>query len=130
MKNLLATKDARFEELEAKMARLEELEVKIAQLETLELKVEEQKEEIVALRNQIDKRQANSPLSELSIHPSSADNNNEKTAVAAVAMPKSCTDLRYLGHTINGLYMIMGSDKVETVFCDFTALPSDPSKIN
>ena len=138
MKDLLATKDAwleelgtkltQLEELKSKITRLEELEVKVTQLETLELKVQKQEEEIVALRQ--DKRPANSFLSQLSIHPSGADDNNEKTAVAAAPMPKSCADLRYLGHTINGLYLIMGTEKVETVFCDFSLIPSDPSKIN
>ena len=96
MKDLLATKDAwleelgtkltQLEELKSKITRLEELEVKVTQLETLELKVQKQEEEIVALRQ--DKRPANSFLSQLSIYPSGADDNNEKTAVAAAPMPK------------------------------------------
>ena len=119
MKDALAAKDARFEELETKVTQLEE---------TVQL----QQQEIVALRQQIDQRPANSPPSQFAIHPSSADTtkSKDKTAVAAAAMPKSCADLRYFGQTINGLYLIMGTDKVETVFCDFTAIPSDPSKIN
>ena len=138
MKDLLVAKDVRLQELEEKMAHFEELEAKVTQLKTLELKVEEleaenqkQEEKIVALQKKMNERPANSPLSQLSIHPSGADDSNNKTAVAAAAMPKSCADLRYLGHTINGLYLIMGTEKVETVFCDFTVpLPSDPSKIN
>ena len=48
--------------------------------------------------------------------------------VVATGIPKSCADLRYMGHTSNGLYLIMGTKQVETVYCDFTVLPSDPSK--
>ena len=94
------------------------------------MKVQKQEEEIAALRQQIDKRPANSPLSQLSIHPGGADDNKDgKTLVAATAMPKSCAELRYLGHVASGLYLIMGTDKVETVFCDFSVLPTNPSKI-
>ena len=94
-----------------------------ARLKELELKVEQQNEMNIALQQKIDSIFSQFPA------PSSVDN-KDKTAVAAAAIPKSCADLRYLGHTINGLYLIMGTDKVETVFCDFTVpLPSDPSKI-
>ena len=110
MKNDLAAKGASFA---FERARLKELE----------LKVEQQNEMNVALQQKIDSIFSQFPA------PSSVDN-KDKTAVAAAAIPKSCADLRYLGHTINGLYLIMGTDKVETVFCDFTVpLPSDPSKI-
>ena len=78
---------------------------------------------IVALQQQKIKEILANPLQ----FPSSSAKSNDKTAVAAAAgMPKSCEDLRYLGHTANGL---MGTKQVETVYCDFTALPSDPSKI-
>ena len=49
--------------------------------------------------------------------------------LAATGIPKSCADQRNNGHTASGLYLIMGTGKVETVFCDFTTTPSDPSKI-
>ena len=42
----------------------------------------------------------------------------------ATRIPKSCRNLRNNGHTANGLYLIRGTEKVETVYCDFTALPS------
>ena len=106
--------------LRAKDARLEELETKVTQLEET---VQHQQRTIVALQLQIDERP-----SHFAIHPNSADS-NDKTAVAATGIPKSCADLRYMGHTANGLYLIMGTEKVETVYCDFTAFPSDQSKI-
>ena len=55
-------------------------------------------------------------------YPSSSANSNDKNAVAAAAaaMPKSCADLRYFEQTVNGMYLIMETEKVETVFCDFS----------
>jgi hypothetical protein len=50
--------------------------------------------------------------------------------VAVTGMPKSCEDLWKLGHSLNGLYSIMGSKMVESVYCDFTKLPSDAGKEN
>ena len=121
MKNALAAKDASFT---FERTRLEELESKVTLLKGT---VQQQQSIIVALQNQINERPANSHLSQFDIHPSSDGGN--RTAVAATGMPQSCADLQYMGHAASGLYLIMGTDKVETVYCDFTALPSDPSKI-
>ena len=102
MKDLLAAKDARLEELESKITQQQEVNV--------------------ALQQKIDSLFSNFPTH-------STVDNKVKTAVAAAAMPKSCAELRYLGHVASGLYLIMGTDKVETVFCDFSVLPTNPSKI-
>ncbi len=58
---------------------------------------------------------------------------NERTAAAAnpsaVAingLPSSCDDLKIIGHTLNGFYSIAGSTMIESVYCDFSKLPSDP----
>ncbi|XP_057370159.1 uncharacterized protein LOC130691262 [Daphnia carinata] len=41
-------------------------------------------------------------------------------------MPTSCQDLWRIGYTLSGIYSIKGSsNKVETVYCDFTKLPGD-----
>ncbi len=45
-------------------------------------------------------------------------------------MPKSCTDLWRIGHTLSGLFSVMGLRQIETGYCDFTKLPSDPSMLN
>ena len=103
MKDLLAAKDVRLEELESKMTQQQEVNV--------------------ALQQKIDSIFLNYPAH-------STVDNKDKAAVAPAAMPTSCAELRYFGQTINGLYLIMGTDKVETVFCDFSVLPSDPSKLN
>ena len=55
--------------------------------------------------------------------------NIEATPVAETGIPKSCADLRYMRHSANGLYLIMGTEKIETVYCDFSVLPSNASKI-
>ena len=44
--------------------------------------------------------------------------------VAVVGKPKSCADLWRIGHTLSGFYSVMGEDKVESVYCDFTKLPT------
>ncbi len=46
-----------------------------------------------------------------------------------VGMPKSCAELWRLGHTLSGLYSVMGTKFVETVYCDFTKLPNDPGTL-
>jgi hypothetical protein len=40
-------------------------------------------------------------------------------------IPTSCANLKGTGHTSSGLYSVMGSTMVETVFCDFNKLPND-----
>ncbi|XP_045027699.1 uncharacterized protein LOC116920333 [Daphnia magna] len=41
-------------------------------------------------------------------------------------MPRSCADLKDRGHTLNGIYSIMGAKSVETVYCDFSLSTTDP----
>ena len=105
-----------------KDARLTELELKIKELNA---ENQQQQQEIVALQHQINEHPAN-PLHSIkfTIPPSSADS-NKKTAVDATGMPKSCEDLSQIGHTLSGLYSVMGAKQVESVYCDFTKLPTD-----
>ncbi|XP_046456552.1 uncharacterized protein LOC124203768 [Daphnia pulex] len=44
--------------------------------------------------------------------------------VTLTGLPKSCQDLWLIGHTLNGFYSVMGSSKMESVYCDFTK-PTD-----
>ena len=121
MKDALAAKEVSFT---LQLAQLQSIVVE------LKAEIQQQKEEIVALHQQIDERPTNWLPSKFEIfHPSSVDSNN-MTAVAATGVPKSCADLRYMGHSASGLYLIMEMGKVETVYCDFSVLPSNPSKIN
>jgi hypothetical protein len=48
--------------------------------------------------------------------------------VAINGLPSSCDDLKMIGHTLNGFYSIVGLKMMESVFCDFSKLPSDPGK--
>ena len=48
--------------------------------------------------------------------------------IVVTAMPKSCEDLWIIGHNLNGLYSVMGSKMVESVYCNFSKLPSDAGK--
>ncbi len=45
--------------------------------------------------------------------------------VTVNGMPTSCEDLWQIGHTLSGLYSIMGTNHVKSVYCDFTKLPSE-----
>ena len=47
--------------------------------------------------------------------------------VAVVGMPKSCVDLWRIGHTFSGLYSVLGTEHVESVYCDFTKLSNKDS---
>ncbi|XP_046451009.1 contactin-associated protein-like 4 [Daphnia pulex] len=40
-------------------------------------------------------------------------------------MPRSCLDLWRIGHILSGLHSVMGTNMVESVYCDFTKIPSD-----
>jgi hypothetical protein len=59
---------------------------------------------------------------------------NERTAAAAAngsamainGLPSSCADLKIIGHIWSGIYSIVGSAMMESVYCDFSKLPSDP----
>lgn len=41
-------------------------------------------------------------------------------------MPSSCRDLQVIGHTLNGLYSIIGHHAVDTVYCNFNKSRFDP----
>jgi hypothetical protein len=49
-------------------------------------------------------------------------------SVALNGFPTSCEDLLLIGHTLNGFYSIKGTKMIESVYCDFTQLPSDLGK--
>jgi hypothetical protein len=48
------------------------------------------------------------------------------SAVAINGLPSSCGDLKMIGHSLNGFYSIAGSAMMESVYCDFSKLPTDP----
>jgi hypothetical protein len=55
----------------------------------------------------------------------------DSTAVIQLApsgIPRSCADLKNRGHSLNGVYSIVGAKSVETVHCDFCKPTGDPGK--
>jgi hypothetical protein len=48
--------------------------------------------------------------------------------VAVTGMPKSCEDIWRIGHTLRGLYSVIGNQMVESVYCDFNKLPGESGK--
>ena len=50
-------------------------------------------------------------------------------SVALNGFPTSCEDLWLIGHTLNGFYSIKGEKMIESVYCDYTKLPGDTSKL-
>jgi hypothetical protein len=51
---------------------------------------------------------------------------SNQSAVAINGLPSSCDDLKMIGHTLNGFYSIVGLAMMESVYCDFSKLSSDP----
>ena len=50
--------------------------------------------------------------------------------VTVSGMPRSCLDLWRIGHILSGLYSVMGTRMVESVYCDLTKIPSDAGKVS
>jgi hypothetical protein len=51
-----------------------------------------------------------------------------QSAVAINGLPSSCGDLKTIGHIWNGIYFVMGSSMMESIYCDFTKVPQDAGK--
>ncbi|EFX82884.1 hypothetical protein DAPPUDRAFT_316257 [Daphnia pulex] len=97
-------------------AKNDQLEVKIGKLEA---KVEQQDSLLTSLLREKNERTA--AASTDSVRPIG----NNQSPVAINGLPSSCGDLALIGHTLSGIYSVMGSAKMESVFCDFTKLPDD-----
>ncbi len=41
------------------------------------------------------------------------------TGLSGIQYPTCCNDLLNMGHTLSGVYSVIGNQSVETVFCDF-----------
>ena len=115
-----------------------ELKAKDVQMQTkvneLELRDVEMRDKTTNLKNKVteleDKiAQQDSLLFDL------LQEKNERTAAAAAnqsavainELPSSCSDLKKIGHIWPGIYSVMGSAMMESVYCDFNKLSSDPS---
>lgn len=45
-------------------------------------------------------------------------------------MPRSCLDLWRIGHILSGLHSVMGTNMVQSVYCNLTKIPSDAGKVS
>ena len=113
--------------LESKVTELEAKDVQVRdKVNELELENVQMREKVTELEDKI--AQQDSLLFDL------LQEKNERTAAAAAnqsavainGLPSSCDDLKIIGHTLNGFYSIVGSAMMESVYCDFSKLPSDP----
>ena len=128
VKNLESELKSKVTELETEVSELKsemtELKAKDVQMQN---KMNELELENVQMRDKV--AQQDSLLFDL------LQEKNERTAAAAAnqsavainGLPSSCDDLKIIGHTLNGFYSIAGSAMMESVYCDFSKLPTDPS---
>ncbi len=105
--------------------KVKQLEAKNVQLEVkigkLEAKVEQQDSLLTSLLREKNERTAAAANVSVPI-------SNNQSAVAIPGLPSSCADLKMIGHTLSGFYSVLGSAKMESLYCDFTKLPTDPGK--
>jgi hypothetical protein len=102
-------------QLEAKNVQLE------VKIEKLEAKVEQQDSLLTSLLREKKERTAATDFNFVPI-------SNNQSAVSINGLPSSCADLKSIGHTLSGFYSVMGSTKMESVYCDFTKPTDDAGK--
>jgi hypothetical protein len=107
MKEIVKNFESEVSELKSEVTKLEandiEMQIKIAQQDSLLFDLLQEKNERTA---------------------AAAAN---QSAVAINELPSSCSDLKKIGHIWPGIYSVMGSAMMESVYCDFNKLSSDPS---
>jgi hypothetical protein len=94
-------------------------------VENFESKVTELEAKDVEMRDKI--AQQDSLLSDL-LREFAPMKSNQSAVASINGLPSSCSDLKMIGHTLNGIYSIAGSSMIESVYCDFTKRPSDAGK--
>jgi hypothetical protein len=100
------------------------LALKVIQLEAQNVQLEVKIEQQESLFKNYFSREKN----ERTTAPDSVPISNNQSAVAINGLPSSCGDLKMIGHIWSGFYFVMGSAKMESVYCDFTKLPGDAGK--
>ena len=114
MKEIVKNLESEVSELKSEVTELKandvEMRDKIAQQDSLLFDLLQEKNERTAAAN----------------HFESSPMRSNQSAVAINGLPSSCDDLKIIGHTLNGFYSIAGSAMMESVYCDFSKLPSDP----
>ena len=112
----------------------EATETKVNQLEATvtQLKDQLQKQESLLISVSQRERPATTSckrLTDVSAASGSSIDGIGRPSAAFSGIPSSCEDLGLIGHILSGLYSVMGTEQVETVYCDFTKLPNEPSKL-
>jgi hypothetical protein len=93
-----------------------------AQVAELKSKVHQQETILSAVLNEKNELKASSThLNDLI--------NTHQSEVAINGLPSSCGDLKMIGHSLNGFYFVMGNKTMESVYCDFSKIPSDAGKL-
>jgi hypothetical protein len=118
--------------LESKVSQLKNLESKVIQLESKDVEMQEKLTELEAKVHHQDSL-LTSLLREKNEHTAatgfdSLPVSNNQPAAPINELPSSCGDLKIIGHIWNGIYSVMGSSVMESVYCDFTKLPADEGK--
>jgi hypothetical protein len=122
--------------LEAKVEQLKSLEAKVEQLKGLESTTIELQAKVTELEAKVEQQDSllSSFLREKNERTAAATASvpirNHQSAVVINGLPSSCADLKMIGHSLNGFYFVMGSTKMESVYCDFTKLPDDAGKFH
>ena len=49
-----------------------------------------------------------------------AELKNKTMSSTSAGMPKSCHDLKKMGHLLSGIYSVQGDTNIEMVYCDMT----------
>ncbi|KAI9563481.1 C1q-like adipose specific protein-like protein [Daphnia sinensis] len=111
--------------LEAQVTRLEaemiEMKAKVARTEALERQINQQASLLNALQagNRNSAAKVALPDGRKTQRDWNSTLNRATTGPSGIQYPTCCADLYSMGHTLSGVYSVIGSKSVETVFCDF-----------
>jgi hypothetical protein len=119
----LKSLESKATQLELQVTRLESKDVEMQEkLTELEAKVQQQDSLLTSLLREKNERIAATDFD------SSAPVSINQSAVSINGLPSSCGDLKMIGHIWNGIYFVMGTSMMESVYCDFTKFPEDAGK--
>ena len=57
-------------------------------------------------------------IAQLKIHQQGSLSRDRISGTSGIQYPTCCNDLLSMGHTLSGVYSVIGNKSVETVFCD------------
>ena len=104
-------------------------ETNFSEQAVLEAQVTRLETEMNQMKDQSNRAPIHQHESPSNIQKSQMDDRNALLRQGTSNMPKSCADLKIMGHTSSGIFLIKGVKTVETVFCDFSLVTTNPSKL-